>query len=101
MSNGDDGGGGAIIFLLAGVAAAGVGLYFYTQRDKLPTPQGTYLSGDVVDALTPSSPISGVIVEMNGLSTLTNSAGQFLLDNLTPGTYPVRLSKAGYAPVTA
>lgn len=67
----------------------------------LPSTGG--LSGRVVDAVT-GEPLVGVnasLVENPGISVSSAQNGEFLLTGLEPGTYTVRLSKAGYTGVSA
>jgi hypothetical protein len=63
-------------------------------------PPVANLYGVVVDAVT-GSPLQGVNVVITapgwaGLGTYTDSSGAYGFANLTPGSYTVTFSKAGY-----
>ncbi len=65
-----------------------------------PTPAPlASLYGAVTDAST-SLPIVGVKVTIAGVSTYTDSSGQYGFTNLTPGGYTVTFEKAGYNTLT-
>ncbi len=61
------------------------------------------VEGSVIDGDT-GSPLAGVSVTLTGeqsWSTVTGASGTFQLEDLEPGTYELRLSLEGYAPLTA
>jgi protocatechuate 3,4-dioxygenase beta subunit len=64
----------------------------------LPPPTGT-LTGRVTDSATAAA-ISGVTVTLAGTTTLTDASGNYGFTGITPGTYTVTFSKAGYNTVT-
>lgn len=53
------------------------------------------LYGVVTDAVT-GEPISGVLVSLSGMETLTGSAGDYIFEDLEPGEYVLQFSKSGY-----
>jgi len=53
------------------------------------------LYGVVTDAET-GYPLSGVLVIIDGLTTYTDSLGQYAFVGLTPGSYSIEFSKDGY-----
>ena len=53
------------------------------------------LSGVVTDAGT-GIPLSGVLVTINGLTTMTNVFGEYMFVGLTPGSYTITFEKEGY-----
>ncbi len=60
-----------------------------------PATTGT-ISGAVTDSAT-SAPISGATVTIvGGASTTTNASGAYTFSNVTPGTYSLTASAAGY-----
>ncbi len=57
------------------------------------------LAGQVLDAKT-SHPIAGATVSVSRqIGTATDSAGNFLLAKLSPGTYQLSVSKSGYSSI--
>lgn len=60
-----------------------------------PPPGRANLYGKVTDAVT-GSPISGVLVSLNGYSTYTDNAGNYIFPDLEPGSYVAQFSKYGY-----
>jgi len=58
-------------------------------------PAVANLYGVVKDAAT-GQPIQGVKVTIAGLVAYTNASGQYGFEGLTPGSYTVQFSKAGY-----
>jgi large repetitive protein len=57
------------------------------------------LTGVVTDATT-GLPINGVTVSLSGVTTTTDSGGNYGFTNITPGTYTLTFTKAGYITVT-
>ncbi len=64
-----------------------------------PPPGRANLYGKVTDAIT-GSPISGVLVSLNGLQVSTDAGGNYIFEDLDPGEYVLQFSKAGYETVT-
>jgi len=61
------------------------------------------LPGSIVGKVTDSSTgeaIAGANVTANGMSTITNSSGAYIISNLPPGTYTVTASATGYPTVS-
>lgn len=56
------------------------------------------LYGVVTDAETGYA-IEGVKVTIDGLTTYTDSLGQYAFEGLTPGTYTITFEKEGYETV--
>lgn len=63
-----------------------------------PPPGKANLFGKVTDAVT-GSPVSGVLVGLDTMGTLTDGAGNYLFEDLEPGGYVVQFSKEGYETV--
>jgi Carboxypeptidase regulatory-like domain len=83
--------------VIAGAAA--LGLIFFLKKGKTtPTPEGNYLTGTITDAST-NQPISGAKVTLGAISTTSDASGVYLFNNLTVGTYPLTVTKAGYQEV--
>lgn len=64
-----------------------------------PEPGKGNLYGIVTNDST-SQPIPGVLVSLDGLTTLTDENGRYELLELTPGDYTATFSKAEYQTVT-
>jgi protocatechuate 3,4-dioxygenase beta subunit len=64
----------------------------------IPPPTGT-LTGKVTDSATGAA-ISGVTVSLAGTNTTTDSSGNYGFTGITPGTYVITFTKAGYNTVT-
>jgi len=64
-----------------------------------PPPGLANLYGKVTDAIT-GSPISGVLVSLNGLQVYTDAGGNYIFEDLDPGEYVLQFSKDGYETVT-
>ncbi len=64
-----------------------------------PPPGLANLYGKVTDAIT-GSPISGVLVSLNGLQVYTDAGGNYIFEDLDPGEYVLQFSKADYETVT-
>lgn len=66
--------------------------------DTLDSPNNTNkIKGKVVSADDLSLSISGVLLFVDeGNEVLTNSKGQFLIEDLEPGFHKIKLSKTGY-----
>ncbi|GAI81031.1 unnamed protein product [marine sediment metagenome] len=60
-----------------------------------PPPGRANLYGKVNDAAT-GEPISGVLVTLNGLEVYTDAGGNYIFEDLEPGTYSGSASKEGY-----
>ncbi len=60
-----------------------------------PPPGKANLYGVVSDAVT-GEPISGVLVTLNGIETLTDAGGNYIFEDLDPGEYALQFSKEGY-----
>jgi hypothetical protein len=56
------------------------------------------IKGVVTDAST-RLPIPGVTVVLAGNSVNTDAGGNYVFDNITPGTYTISFTKTGYQPV--
>jgi hypothetical protein len=69
------------------------------QKPELPATG--LIAGRIVDATT-GRPVAGALVvtfaERGATAALTNAAGQFVLDRLPAGNYPLFASKFGYVP---
>jgi len=64
----------------------------------VPPPKFGSFHGLVVDSPT-DAPLVGVLVTMNGLSTYTDTDGQYRFSDILAKSYTVTLSKTGYEPV--
>lgn len=64
-----------------------------------PPPGKANLYGKVTDSVT-GIPVSGVLVALNTMETLTDGAGDYLFDDLEPGGYVLQFSKEGYETAT-
>ena len=92
--------------LLAVGVAAGAGVIFLLSRKSQaapPAPGLANLYGTVLDTAT-NNPVSGVLVNLEGLSmeansTITDSDGYYLFHNIDPGLYDVTFTKDGYETV--
>lgn len=60
-----------------------------------PPPGRANLYGKVTDAVT-GTPISGVLVSLNGLQVYTDASGNYSFTDLDTGEYVLQFSKAGY-----
>lgn len=60
-----------------------------------PPPGKANLYGKVSDTVT-GEPISGVLVTLNSLEVLTDTAGNYILEDLDLGEYVLQFSKEGY-----
>ena len=58
-------------------------------------PGRATLYGNVTDAVT-GSPISGVLVTLDGMQVYTDAAGNYAFADLDPGEYVLQFSKDGY-----
>jgi len=85
----------AIIPFGLGLAALGIIAALAIAAPPTPPPGRANLYGRVTDAVT-GSPISGVLVSVNGYSAYTDTAGNYLFPDLEPGSYLVQFSKEGY-----
>ena len=85
----------------AGIAAAGIFLLIRGAQAKPPPPPPglANLYGRVTDAET-GNPVSGVLVNLNGLSLSTDSNGDYLFEELDPGSYSISFSKEGYETIS-
>ena len=61
-------------------------------------PPVANLYGVVTDAET-GSPLSGVKVTIDGLTTYTDASGNYGFTGLTPGSYTITFEKEGYETV--
>ena len=57
------------------------------------------LYGIVTDGST-GQPLSGVLVELGGAPTQTDSSGGYAFPNIQPGDYVITFSKDGYQTIT-
>lgn len=64
-----------------------------------PPPGLANLYGKVTDAVT-GDPISGVLVSLNGLEVYTDAGGNYIFEDLDPGSYVLQFSKEGYETAT-
>ena len=76
------------------IGVAGLGIWALTRKAKAK-PGKANLCGKVTDAVT-GKKISGVLVSLDGLETITNAAGDYAFTNLEPGGYTVIFEKSGY-----
>ena len=67
------------------------------QLTPIPVPVAN-LYGVVTDAET-GTPLAGVKVTIDDLTTYTDSAGQYAFEGLTPGGYTITFEKEGYETV--
>ena len=64
------------------------------------TPNSAILQGTVTDSAT-SNPIAGATVATGGISTTTNTSGQYTLGSFATGSYNVTASAPGYTTANA
>ena len=84
---------------LAILAVIGIAIYFLAKKvEAAPSADGmASVEGTVKDEVT-RQPLSGVFVGMDGLRGLTDANGYYEISNISPGTYDIVFSKAGYYP---
>lgn len=64
-------------------------LYFlFRRRPPTPPPDKAILYGKIIDAET-TSPIPGIQVTVDGYAGVSDSKGNYLVENIEPSTYPV------------
>jgi hypothetical protein len=86
------------LLIVGAAAAAAAALYFATRAKAAPpTPQPglANLYGNVTDASTGKA-IPGVLVSLNGWSTLTDASGYYAFLDVAPGAYTATFSKENY-----
>lgn len=86
--------------------AAGVGIYFLTQKKSSTTPAPattstlSTISGKVLDSVSNSGIAEAYITLNNGQSTVTDSSGNYSFSNLSPATYTLTITKTAYNSTT-
>ncbi len=79
--------------------AAGLGLVAVVAlafaAPPAPPPGRANLYGKAKDAAT-GEPISGVLVSLNGLEVYSDAGGNYIFEDLEPGTYEGSASREGY-----
>jgi hypothetical protein len=77
------------------------GLFFSRLKVAVDLRQGV-LKGRITDERT-KRPLSGVVVKIQGtrFATTTNSMGEYIFYNVTPGEYDLKFFKNGYGELTA
>ena len=89
----------ALVIIPLGLGLAGVAVMaafaMAAPGPPEPPPGLANLYGKVTDAVT-GSPISGVLVSLNGLTVYTDAGGNYILEDLDPGSYVLQFSKEGY-----
>ena len=80
------------------ILAGSNSLNFEMTPSVVPPTKGT-LTGQVTDATT-GQPINGVTVSLSGVTTTTDSSGNYGFTNITPGTYTLTFTKSGYNTLT-
>ena len=70
---------------------------FADNLDPVPAEKKTIIKGQVADKTTGES-LAGVLVQVKGsnIKTYTDLDGNFVLDNLDPGTYTIEISYISY-----
>ena len=80
------------------ISAGNNSLNFEMTPNVVQPTTGT-LTGVVTDATT-GLPINGVTVSLSGVTTTTDSGGNYGFTNITPGTYTLTFTKSGYQTLT-
>lgn len=86
--------------------AAGVGIYFLTQKKSsaavtsTTTSNLTTISGKVLDSVSTSGITEAYITLNNGQSQATDSSGNFSFTNLAAATYTLTITKTAYTSTT-
>ncbi|MBA7599358.1 hypothetical protein ES703_06390 [subsurface metagenome] len=81
-------------------AAVGVAALARTWAAPPTLPGRATFYGRVTDAVT-GSPISGVLVVLNGMQVFTDAQGNYALTDLEPGSYTIAFGKEGYETVAS
>ena len=87
------------------VAAAGFGLFMLAKASKghepppPPPPGKGNLYGTVKNSKS-GAPIAGVFIELDGMSTQTDSTGYYEFIDQEIGSYNISFSKEGYESIT-
>lgn len=71
-----------------GITGAVVAVLIYTLRARGEEPDKAILYGQVTDEVT-TEPISGIDVNCGEYTGNTDSAGNYRIINIEPGTYPI------------
>jgi len=86
------------------IAAAIGGIILLTKKPGAapppPPPPGLANLYGVVSDLSTGQPLSGVLVELGGAPTQTDSSGGYAFPNIQPGDYVITFSKDGYQTIT-
>jgi protocatechuate 3,4-dioxygenase beta subunit len=82
--------------IVLGVTAAVV-LLLLVARPAAAAPELATVTGTVTDPDT--NPISGVQVTLADLQTTTDISGQYIFQEIIPGSYNMSFSKSGYETV--
>lgn len=96
---------GKKVAIVAGLAAVVTGAVLLLKKKKPPAPPEppepgvANLYGVIIDRKT-GSPLDGVKISINGITTHTNANGIYLIENLIPGNYLMTLEKEGYGPLS-
>ncbi len=85
--------------VVGGLGLVGLGIWALTRKAEAappePPPGRANLYGKVTDAVT-GNKIPGVLVTLDGYSTYTDNAGNYLFPDLEPGSYVAQFTKEGY-----
>lgn len=67
------------------------------QMTPIPPPVAN-LYGMVTDIYT-GAPLAGVLVTIDGITTMTNASGEYMFAGLIPRSYTITFEKEGYETV--
>ena len=89
---------GILAIGIAAVVAAGI--WLASRAKPSPPPPGlANLYGKVTDAVT-RTPVSNVLVTLDGMQVYTDAKGDYAFTNLEPGAYTITFEKEGYETAT-
>ena len=78
-----------------GVVVVGVVAAMALAAPPTPPPGRAALYGKVIDSVT-GQPIPGVLITLDGIQVGTDSQGNYIFEDLDPGSYTVTFEKEGY-----